>query len=111
MSNRRHCIINRLRFALSFTPLPKILPDRPGVKVNPIAIIKPAEPLAEFTGGEGVAVTYLRVNAGPAQCAVLAVDANLQGNEVVFSRTGSSTVKQVAEAGALVAYPNFQWRG
>ena len=111
MSHRRHRIINRPGLPLFPAPLLKILQNRLGVEVDPVTIIKPAEPLAELAGGEGIAVADLGINACPAKCAILAVDAYLQRNEVILSRAGYDPIEQVAEAGAFVADPYFQGRG
>lgn len=111
MSERRGCVTKRLRFRFALVPLLEILPDRLGVEVDPVAVIESAEALAEFAGREGVTITDLGVDARPTQCTVFSVDAYLQGNEVIFSRTGCDAIEQVAEAGAFVSDAYFQWRG
>lgn len=111
MSNRRRCIIKRLRLPFPFAPFLEILPDGLRIQVDSVTIIKPAEPFAELAGGERIAVADLGIDTGPAECAVLGVDTYLQGNEVILSRAGSDAVEKVAEAGAFVTDPYFQWCG
>ena len=110
MSERHGCITKHLRFRFSLVPLLEILPDRLGVEVDSVAVIKAAEPLAEFAGGEGVAIADLRVDTCPTQCAVFTVYAHLQGNEVILPGTGFEAIEQVAEAGALATDTYFERR-